>query len=650
MLAARNLRVTSAPKPHVLFVLADDLGHNNLGYSAVKEAQPFAHSPNLDALVADGVKLDRYYTYHICSPSRSSFQSGRLPVHVNLRNVGVLHLNRNDPLSGAAGVPRNMTTIAQVMSRAGYSTHFVGKWDAGMATPRHTPRGRGYDSSLFYFQHANDEWAKSMGSGLTGIATTGALDICLNGDSAATPAGPGVTFRDFSEHNATYAGGVRDPAALSAACADSDDPMPPCFEDVLFKERSLRIVGAHDAAAAPLFLVHATRLVHTPLQVPKYWLGRVDALAAPAAFDDAGRRTYAAMVLMLDAIVGELVGAIKAKPGMWDKTLVGFASDNGGPIYRPGSGNNHPLKGGKFNSYEGGVRVLAFVSGGFVPPARRGAALSHLFSVADWYGTFATLAGEDTYDAEANATNAELARRGLPLLPPVDAVDHSAAILNGSAAAARTELHLSASAILVQRGTSLYKLVVGEQIYSAYTGPIYPNCSAGNATYDKVGVAQPVFTGLKVLGEQVNFSKSRADEDRMLWLRDAGAGELYDVAADPTEHVELGAAQPTLLAELQALLTKRNLGLFDPDRGAESIAACYEGLRNGGYYGPFVDVGDYYSPVPPPTPAQKVAQEKFNATIQRQNRPAEKAAIVAAVRAVVTDADGAFWKKIDQCL
>jgi len=191
---------------------------------------------------------------------------------------------------------------------------------------------------------------------------------------------------------------------------------------------------------------------------------------------------------------------------------------------------------------------------------------------------------------------------------------------------------------------------VGEQIYSAYTGPIYPNCSAGNATYDKVGVAQPVFTGLKVLGEQVNFSKSRADEDRMLWLRDAGAGELYDVAADPTEHVELGAAQPALLAELQSLLAKRNLENFDPDRGAESIAACYEGLRNGGYYGPFVDVGDYYSPVPPPTPAQKAAQEKFNATIQRQNRPAEKAAIVAAVRAVVTDADGAFWKKIDQCL
>ena len=167
-------------------------------------------------------------------------------MHNNLRNVGVLHYNPKDPVSGAAGVPRNMTTIAQVMSRAGCSTHFVGKWDAGMATPRHTPRGRGYDSSLFYFQHANDEWAKSMGSGITGIATTGALAIYLNGPRRRRRA----RRRSATGHRATYAGGVRDPAALSDACADSPDPMPPCFEDVLFKERSLRIVGAHDAAAA----------------------------------------------------------------------------------------------------------------------------------------------------------------------------------------------------------------------------------------------------------------------------------------------------------------------------------------------------------------------------------------------------------------
>ena len=73
MLPHLGTSAASAPKPHVLFVLADDLGHQNLGYSATAEAQPFAHSPNLDKLVADGVKLDRYYTYvvpNFCSTLR----------------------------------------------------------------------------------------------------------------------------------------------------------------------------------------------------------------------------------------------------------------------------------------------------------------------------------------------------------------------------------------------------------------------------------------------------------------------------------------------------------------------------------------------------------------------------------------------------
>ena len=33
-----------------------------------------------------------------------------------------------------------------------------GKWDAGMATPQHIPRGRGYQHSLVYYHHVNDAW------------------------------------------------------------------------------------------------------------------------------------------------------------------------------------------------------------------------------------------------------------------------------------------------------------------------------------------------------------------------------------------------------------------------------------------------------------------------------------------------------------
>ena len=44
------------------------------------------------------------------------------------------------------------------MQGAGYETHMYGKWDAGMATPEHTPHGRGYEHSLVYYHHTNDAW------------------------------------------------------------------------------------------------------------------------------------------------------------------------------------------------------------------------------------------------------------------------------------------------------------------------------------------------------------------------------------------------------------------------------------------------------------------------------------------------------------
>ena len=60
-------------------------------------------------------------------------------VQVNTVNGAPDLHNPADPVSGYAGIPRNMTTIAQLMQGAGYETHMYGKWDAGMATPEHTP-------------------------------------------------------------------------------------------------------------------------------------------------------------------------------------------------------------------------------------------------------------------------------------------------------------------------------------------------------------------------------------------------------------------------------------------------------------------------------------------------------------------------------
>jgi len=85
-------------------------------------------TPYLDSLVATGIELERHYAYHMCSPSRSSIQSGRLPQHVNMHNADPVFANPDDPISGYAGVPTRMTTIPAKLKKAGYATHYTGKW------------------------------------------------------------------------------------------------------------------------------------------------------------------------------------------------------------------------------------------------------------------------------------------------------------------------------------------------------------------------------------------------------------------------------------------------------------------------------------------------------------------------------------------
>lgn len=114
----------TAPK-YVFFVIVDDLGWANVGFHRGPNT-PFRNetvTPNIDALAAEGAILDRHGVYHQCTPSRSSFLTGRLPVHVQVTLA--------NPESHAAGVPYNMTTIGEVMKKGGYATHVVssgGRW------------------------------------------------------------------------------------------------------------------------------------------------------------------------------------------------------------------------------------------------------------------------------------------------------------------------------------------------------------------------------------------------------------------------------------------------------------------------------------------------------------------------------------------
>ena len=289
-------------RPHVLLCLADDFGWSSLGAhrrrsfassSAAGAAEPLSAqalaeavtTPNLDNLVEHGVDLRRHIAYKICAPSRASLLSGRLAVHVNWGNTAPSAYNAADPVSGFSGIPTKMTTLGSQLRAQSYRTAFYGKWDVGMATPEHTPLGRGFEDSLFFYHHANNYYDCGVE-----LEATGELNVCLN------------RFTDLSEANATHRGGYTRLAELQAtAAATGDDEV--AYVENLFRARALRTIDQHDISSgtdSPLFLYYAFHLVHTPMQVPFRYLETLDRLveaAGGAPIDSQNRRLYGCVAI-----------------------------------------------------------------------------------------------------------------------------------------------------------------------------------------------------------------------------------------------------------------------------------------------------------------------------------------------------------------
>jgi len=142
----------STDKPNIVFILADDLGFNDVGYHGSK-----IKTPNIDKLASEGVRLEQFYVQPVCSPTRSSLMTGRYPMRYGLQ-VGVVR-----PWADY-GLPLDERTLAQVLKDAGYKTAICGKWHLGHLNSRYLPTARGFDhqyghynGALDYFTHIRDK-------------------------------------------------------------------------------------------------------------------------------------------------------------------------------------------------------------------------------------------------------------------------------------------------------------------------------------------------------------------------------------------------------------------------------------------------------------------------------------------------------------
>ena len=319
-------------KPHIVFILADDLGFNDIGYHNSK-----FKTEVLDELARTGVTLENYYVQPICTPTRAQLLTGRYDIHTGLQH-GIVWPSQ------ANGLPCNETTIATKLKQSGYKTHIVGKWHLGFYRKEFLPTRRGFDSFYGFLTGGQDYYThiNRLGFHKPGYTHLNGYDFWRDEEIEKNVIGEYTTF--------------------------------------LFAEEAERIIKKHDPKD-PLFLFLSFQAPHMPLQVPDRFLKRY------AEIKDRKRRLYAAMVSCLDEAVGNVTSALKG-PGLWENTVLIFSSDNGGQIL--GGGNNWPLRGWKTSLWEGGIRTVGFVKSKLIKNPRR--IHRELMHVSDWFPTLAHLA------------------------------------------------------------------------------------------------------------------------------------------------------------------------------------------------------------------------------------------------------------------
>lgn len=327
------LQIVLGRQPHIVFILADDYGFNDVGYH-----NPRIKTPNLDNLAASGVRLENYYVQPICTPTRSQLFSGRYQIHTGLQH-GIIWPSQ------ANALPKNDTTIASKLKESGYSTHMVGKWHIGFYKREFIPTQRGFDSFFGYLTGGEDYYSHRNRLGY-----------------------PSKKFADFTGYDLRR----NEDVAINASGK---------YSTFLFTDEAVKIISSHEEDK-PLFLFVAYQAVHSPLEVPEQYMEQYKDISNHA------RRMYAGMVTCMDEGIGNITKALQDH-GLWDDTVLFFSTDNGGQIYA--GGNNWPLRGWKGSMWEGGMRGVGLVYSKLL--TKPGQINTEMIHVTDWYPTIVHLSG-----------------------------------------------------------------------------------------------------------------------------------------------------------------------------------------------------------------------------------------------------------------
>ncbi len=353
LLAAAGCSAPADDRPNIILVITDDQGYGDVG----AHGNTVIRTPNLDALHAESVRLTNFHVDPTCSPTRSALVTGRYS-----SRTGVWHT-----IMGRSIVHRDERTFADVLSAAGYSTAFFGKWHLGDSSP-YRPIDRGFQEAVYH------------GGG--GVGQT-----------------PDYWGNDYFDDTYWHNG---EPTAYEGYCTD------------VFFDNALRFVDEQVAQdGGPFFIYLSTNAPHGPFLVAESYSQPYEEMGVAPQM-----AKFYGMIENIDDNMGRLAAKLD-ELGIADNTLLIFMTDNGTaagvsnthPSQRVGSTNrellrraeeeeeagtwqgfNAGMRGRKGSEYDGGHRVPFFARwpGGSIGTPRD---VANLTAHIDVLPTFADIAG-----------------------------------------------------------------------------------------------------------------------------------------------------------------------------------------------------------------------------------------------------------------
>lgn len=311
-----NLPLCALEKPNIILILADDLGFGDVGFNGQKKIQ----TPCLDQMAEEGITFPQFYAgAPVCGPSRATLLYGQHTGHAPIRGNPRWTKSGQKPELSSDNV-----LLSHEMKRAGYTNAVFGKWgmNENLETNVGHPLNQGFDEFCGFNTHveAHFHWPEFVWDGFEKIIVE--------------PKGRLINYKERS-----------------------------IYADDFFQHRALDFLD-RKAGKEPFFMFLCYTIPHLGYTVPtdssdlyknKGW----PATSSKSHYyegDEDVFRAYAGMITRMDRFVGEIRNKLEAL-GIGQNTLVLFTSDNGDELWSDFFDSNGPLRGGKRDLTEGGIRV-----------------------------------------------------------------------------------------------------------------------------------------------------------------------------------------------------------------------------------------------------------------------------------------------------